>query len=74
MLGLGRELPSWAEIRFGVRLADGEVEVRVGDPALVPDEDYQRRDIFARFAVDTLDSVAFPRAGVLASVEWRGRA
>jgi NTE family protein len=70
--GFGRELPSWGEVRVGMRFADGEVEVHVGDPTLVPDEDYQRRDVFARFAVDTMDSVAFPRAGVLASVEWRG--
>jgi NTE family protein len=71
-IGVGRELPSWAEIRFGVRVADGEVEVRVGNPELVPDEDYTRADVFTRFAVDTMDSVAFPRAGTLASIEWRG--
>jgi NTE family protein len=70
--GVGRELPSWGEARVGVRLADGEVELRVGDPVLIPDDDYRRGEFFARFAVDTMDSVVFPRAGILAGIEWRG--
>jgi NTE family protein len=69
---VGRELPSWAEYRFGVRSAVGEVRLRVGDPTYLPDEDFRRGEFFGRFAVDTLDSVALPRAGTLASAEWRG--
>jgi NTE family protein len=71
-LGVGRELPSWAELRAGFRLADGETELRIGDPALIPSADFRRGEFFARFAVDTMDSVSFPRAGVLSSIEWRG--
>jgi NTE family protein len=69
---VGRELPSWAEVRFGVRAADGKNELRVGDGSLLPQENFQRGELFSRFAVDTLDSVSFPRSGTLASVEWRG--
>ena len=28
--------------------------------------------MFARFAVDTMDSVEFPRSGTLSTMEWRG--
>ena len=69
---VGRELPSWAEWRVGVRTAYGRTQLRVGDPTLLPEESFRRGEGFARFAVDTLDSVAFPRSGTLASAEWRG--
>jgi NTE family protein len=69
---VGRELPSWAEWRVGVRTAYGRTQLRVGDPTLLPEESFRRGEAFARFAVDTLDSVAFPRSGTLASAEWRG--
>jgi NTE family protein len=70
--GVGRELPSWGEVRVGLRAADGEVELHVGDPTLIPEDDYRRGEFFTRFAVDTLDSMAFPRTGLLTTVEWRG--
>jgi NTE family protein len=38
----------------------------------VPGDRFRRGELFARFSVDTLDSVAFPRAGLLSLVEWRG--
>src|SRR5690606_19833657 len=33
--------------------------------------DFRRGELFGRFSVDTLDNVAFPRVGTLASMEWR---
>ncbi len=69
-VGIGRELPSWAEYRFGVRAAYGTEELRVGAP--LPAEDFRRGELFGRFSVDTMDSVSFPRSGTLASMEWRG--
>jgi NTE family protein len=69
---VGRELPSWAEYRFGLRVATGTTELRVGDPAFLPEDDFRRGEFFARFAVDTLDDIAFPRQGTLAGMEWRG--
>lgn len=69
---VGRELPSWGEYRFGVRIADGETELRVGDPTFLPDPDFRRGEFFGRFAVDTMDDISFPRAGSLMSIEWRG--
>lgn len=71
-LAIGRELPSWAEYRFGVRTAFGETQLRVGDPLLLPEQDFRRGEVFGRFSVDTMDSVSFPRSGTLASMEWRG--
>jgi NTE family protein len=71
-IAIGRELPSWGEYRFGVRIADGESELRVGDPTFLTDPDFRRGEFFGRFAVDTMDDIAFPRAGSLTSIEWRG--
>jgi NTE family protein len=70
-IAVGRELLTWAEYRFGARAATGSFDVRVGDPTYVSEEDFDRGEFFGRFAVDTLDSVSFPRQGSLASVEWR---
>jgi NTE family protein len=70
-LAVGRELPSWAEYRFGVRVANGESELLVGDPVYLGEEEFRRGEFFGRFAVDTLDDIAFPRAGTLAGIEWR---
>ena len=69
---VGRELPSWGEVRVGLRAADGETKLRVGDSTFLPEQDYRRGEYFARFAVDTMDSVAFPRSGVVVTTEWRG--
>ena len=66
----GRELVSWGEIRFGLRTGAGDTKLRVGDPAFVPTDGFHRGEIFTRFSVDTLDSIAFPRSGVFTSAEW----
>src|SRR5690606_13618153 len=68
---IGRELPSWAEYRFGMRLARGDMKLRVGDPQYLLSDDFRLGEFFGRFSVDTIDSVAFPRTGTLASIEWR---
>ncbi|HET7132177.1 MAG TPA: patatin-like phospholipase family protein, partial [Gammaproteobacteria bacterium] len=69
---VGRELPSWGEYRFGLRLGKGHSELRVGDPTRLPEESFQRGEFFGKFAIDTMDDVAFPRAGTLLSTEVRG--
>jgi NTE family protein len=69
---VGRELPSWAEYRFGLRAANGETKLKVGEPALLPEQDFDRGEVFGRFSVDTMDSVEFPRSGTLSTMEWRG--
>ncbi len=71
-LGVGRELPTWGEYRFGIREASGSYELRVGDPAYMPDKDFRVGELFGRFSVDTMDSISFPRSGSLATLEWRG--
>jgi NTE family protein len=68
---VGRELPTWGEYRFGIRAARGAFDLRVGDPSFISEEDFQRGEFFGRFSIDTMDSVAFPRQGSSASLEWR---
>jgi NTE family protein len=65
----GRELLSWGEVRIGLRTGAGDTELRVGDPALVPTDSFHRGETFARFSVDTLDSLTFPRSGMFMSTE-----
>ncbi len=68
----GRELDTWGEIRAGVRRSVGILKLEVGDPGFLPDEDFDEGEFFTRFAIDTLDNLAFPRSGTIASLEWRG--
>lgn len=67
----GLELGTWGEVRGGLRRAYGETRLQIGDPLLFPETDHHRGEFFARFSVDTLDNMSFPRAGTLAAVEWR---
>jgi NTE family protein len=71
-LGVGRELEHFGEFRVGLRRAYGDLRVKVGDPELAPLERFNRGEVFARFSVDTLDDISFPRSGALARLEWRG--
>jgi NTE family protein len=71
-LGAGRVLGSTAELRAGLRSGSGDYRLRVGDPQLLPGDEFRRAELFARISVDTLDSVAFPRAGVWSTIEWVG--
>lgn len=71
-LGAGLEFLDWAEIRGGFRVGAGDTRLRVGDPAAVPFGSFHRGELFARFSVDTLDSISFPVEGSYARIEWRG--
>ncbi|MDX1562333.1 MAG: hypothetical protein R3305_05375, partial [Gammaproteobacteria bacterium] len=71
-LGVGRELIDWAEVRAGFRVGSGDTKLRVGDPSVIPFDSFHRGSVFARFSVDTLDSISFPRRGAFATFEWRG--
>jgi len=70
--GAGREFLDWGEIRGGFRVGSGDTHLRVGDPAAVPFDSFHRGELFARFSVDTLDNISFPREGTFATFEWRG--
>jgi NTE family protein len=70
-IAAGRVFRSAAEIRFGVLAASGDYRLRIGDPELLPGDEFRRGEVFARFSADSLDSVAFPRAGSSAAIEWR---
>jgi NTE family protein len=71
-LGVGRELMDWGEMRTGFRVGYGDADLRVGDPALLGYDDFRTGELFARFSVDTLDNISFPREGLFTAVEWRG--
>ncbi len=71
-LAAGRELGAWGEFRSGLRRSYGETRIRVGDPGANIEDEFHRGELFVRLSADTLDSIAFPRSGVLANVEWRG--
>jgi len=73
-LDAGRELGNWGELRVGLARASGKSELRVGDPlGGVPRRtDFERGEMQARFGLDRLDSVYFPRYGELFALEWRG--
>jgi NTE family protein len=69
---IGREIGLSAELRAGLVREFGKSRVRLGDttePAL----HFQSTEMFARASFDNLDSVAFPRRGAAATLEWRGQ-
>ncbi len=68
----GRNIGAWGELRAGVRRSTGTVKLELGDPAIVPNEDFEEGEVFARFSVDTLDNLPFPRDGAIGHIEWRG--
>ena len=68
---LGRELDNWGELRFGFLRGMGEPELDTGDRAAIPLADFDRAEIYARFTIDTLDSLYFPKDGNLLVAERR---
>lgn len=71
-LDFGREFGSWGELRAGVIVGDGNRHLLVGDPAdpdLPPRERFDRGELMARFSVDLLDDVYFPRHGELFTLQ-----
>jgi NTE family protein len=68
-LAAGRELGSWGEIRAGLRSADGDGRVKVGDFP-IPNDEFRKGEVFVRLSADTMDSISFPRSGTLTTIEW----
>lgn len=66
---LGREFGNAMEVRAGLRWEDGSERVRVGDP-LLPTDEFDVRQFYARFAYDRLDDVNFPRRGSAFMIDW----
>ena len=71
-LDVGREFGNWGEFRTGLRRVTGHSRLRLGDPGSPPGEEFDLREYFARFSVDTLDSRNFPRHGTSLVAQWRG--
>lgn len=70
-IDFGREFSNWGEFRFGVRREQSQSRVRLGDPTL-PEQEFDRREYFAQFRYDRLDSVDFPRRGQSIALRWAG--
>ncbi len=71
----GREFGSWGELRGGVIRGEGNRHLLVGDPddpGLPPRNRFDRGELMARFSVDLLDDVYFPRHGELFTLQWNG--
>ena len=72
---VGREFGSWGELRVGVVRGEGNRHLLVGDPDdpdLPPPTQFDRGEMLARFSVDLLDDVYFPRHGELFTLQWNG--
>jgi NTE family protein len=71
----GREFGSWGEFRGGIIRGEGNRYLLVGDPEapdLPPRTPFDRGEFLARFSVDLLDDVYFPRDGELFTLQWNG--
>jgi NTE family protein len=64
----GRELENLGELRFGAYHEQGGTSVLIGEP--LAKTAFNANGYFAKFSVDQLDDVRFPRNGQLASIEW----
>ncbi len=72
-LDFGREFGSWGELRGGIIHGDGNRDLLVGnpaDPTLPPRDRFDRGEFMARFSVDLLDDIFFPRDGELFTLQW----
>lgn len=76
-LDFGRALGSWGEVRVGIHKINDSSVLRIGDPTLAaslpPPGSYAQGGYFARFSVDRLDNVYFPRHGNSLRLEWDGQ-
>ena len=74
-LDVGREFGSWGELRTGLIRGEGDQKLLVGDaadPGLPPASDFHRGEVYARFSLDRLDDVYFPRNGQSFILQWNG--
>lgn len=65
-LAAGREFGNYGALGFGLRRFTGSAERLIGDPALLPDFDFEIGEAFVELTLDRLDSPFFPRSGYLA--------
>ena len=67
----GRNFGDWGVLRFDYERGSGEVEVSTGLP--IPAEgDFDLGRLRVSLQADTLDSLRFPRRGLLTSLTWQG--
>ena len=60
-LAIGREFGTWGQARIGFLWSEGKIDTIIGDPGL--QNDFRLGQLYARLAVDTMDSVFFPGSG-----------
>lgn len=66
---VGRQFGNWGELRLGIRRQRGNINVRIGDPALGSDS-YDRGSLYSSFSYSTLDNYSFPLTGANGNVTW----
>lgn len=67
--GIGRAFSNWGEAGFFAEVASGDFEKQIGS-AYLPEFNYQKRNLGAKFLVDTVDSLYLPRDGVLVDLSY----
>ncbi|WP_164503507.1 patatin-like phospholipase family protein [Pleionea sediminis] len=63
-IALGTEIGNWGEIRFGAHYLDGTLDQKIGIP-VIEEINYQDAYQYFKVEVDTLDSLHFPKNGLL---------
>ncbi|SMS01287.1 NTE family protein RssA [Vibrio mangrovi] len=67
-VALGYQYRLWDEFKFGLRFGDGDASY-----STLPsygDMDFERRGVFARYRVDTLDSYTLPNHGFFLNLDY----
>lgn len=60
----GREFGTWGQLELGFSRSRGDVDLRIGVETF-PQEEFDTGEFRARMRVDTLDSIDFPRSGLV---------
>lgn len=69
-LAAGREISNYGEIRLGYAWGGGDAGLRIGDPADLPDIDFDTGVLFTRLTADRLNSANFPTDGYFGTLRY----
>lgn len=70
-VALGRNLGFWGELRSGYYWFTGTAKPEVAVPGLLPESiDVEGGSIITDLSLDTVDSISFPRRGLVGNLGW----
>jgi NTE family protein len=69
LLAVGRQFGNWGQIEVGAIAASGDIRPYVGTLS-TPSEEIKIGSWAATFTYDQLDSINFPREGLMANISW----